>query len=184
MKTTIKILALLFAVVTITSCGSKGVDQATKDAMTTFNDDWAVMMSSAEVWVTNAETEMADWSVGHKEMETMTATWSAEQKAAMQANMDICMASMTKGQTMSNDMTNAIAGWKTDGEAWSAWKKTVDDGDISQEDATKGMEEWNGKLTAAKTTIESTDANWTAMRDTHIAAEDAMKTAMAATTPE
>ncbi len=171
MKTTLKVLAVLFTVITISSCGSKGVDQATKDAIAKFDTDWAAMMTSANAFTTTLQAAIDKMTADHAAMAEATAGLTETQMATLKPDMDVCMKTETDANAMMAEASQAILDWTAAGGEWAAWKTEVADGKVKQDDATTKLGEWNTKLADANTAITRWNDSWMAMNDAHMAAE-------------
>jgi hypothetical protein len=178
MKNVINLVGAGLIGVALTSCGGGGLDEATTTAINDFDSSWTAAMTAANDWVTTAQAEVAKWDADHAQMDADMATWSKEKKEANKAYVEVCHAVSGKGNTIIADAQGAIAGWTAATEEWNTWKKSTEDGDVTQEDATAGLESWNGRLAEVNAAMDSWDADWSALATEHTAAEDAMKGAM------
>ncbi len=178
MKTTLKFLAVLFIATTISSCGSKGVDQATKDAIAKFDADWSAMLANSMEFVSSLQTSIDDMTQKHQAMRTEMSDMTEDQMALLRADMEVCMKTESDAKALHDAAVSSINDWTqaqtdnwTEGTGWEDWKKDVEEKKVNQEDATKLLEEWNAKLTEANTAIQKWNDDWSAMNLVHIAAE-------------
>jgi hypothetical protein len=176
---TLKITGMLLGVAAFASCGGGGgLDDATKTAIADFDSSWSAAMASANSWVADAKGQVAQWDEKHAGMEADMATWDQKKKDAQAANVAVCMAVSGEGNAIIESAEASIASWTEEGAKWSDWKKKADDGDVSQEDATAGLAEWNGKLTGVNDAMASWAEQMDALVTKHQAAEDAMNAEM------
>jgi len=181
MRTSIKLTAAALSVVALSSCGGGGLDDATKSAISAFDSTWNVTMASATQWVADARAQTASWDVEHEKMEAMMANWDQKTKDAQAANVQVCMTVSGRGNDIASDAQSQIDGWVAEGANWATWKQDCEDGNVSQEDADKGLTNWNQKLSDANAAIAGWQTSWDALASEHSVAEDALMGAMATT---
>lgn len=178
MKTTLKILTVIFTVITLTSCGSKGVDQATKDAIAKFDTDWSAMLSDANAFVASLQSSIDEMKANHESMRTQLLEMTEEQMFAMRTSVAACGQAEQDAKALHDAAMTSINEWSaaqtdswTEGTGWEVWKKDVEENKVKQEDATKLIDEWNAKLEEDKGIIKGWQEQWATMDAAHKASE-------------
>lgn len=163
---------VLLALGVFASCGSDsdGLSEETTAAIAQFGTDWSECMTKANDWVSTAQSTVAQWDEDHGGMEAMMADWPEEKRLASEEHVAVCLAASDKGNEMIAAAQASIESWGAETEAWGAWSTDVSD----QDKADKGLEEWNGKLTAANEAVMSWMTDWDAVAAEHTAAEAAI----------
>lgn len=157
---TLKITALLTAVAALASCGGGGgLDEGTEKAIAAFDSSWNVTLNQANEWVSNAKNELGEWEASHANVDTTAPA--------------ACQTLVADATDIVTAAEEGIGSWSADG-SWADWKKKVDDGEVSQEDATKGLESWTPKLGAANMAMGEWATKWGELKANHETAHASM----------
>ncbi len=165
MKKGILAVMALTTTLLMTSCGSKGVSEETKTAMTTFETSWKATEDQMMAFGTTMNTTMADMN---KMMDGSMAMDMSKMKGEEKEKCDMMMAQCTTIKTgmagMKTDYAAAMEQWKADTQAYANWKKKGHDDNMTDEAAMAGMAEWNAKLAMYNTKLTDMNAQLTSMQ--------------------
>jgi len=160
MKSKLILLSMIAGALSFTSC-NKGVTEETKTSIATFEAAWAETGTMATNWSTDLTNE---YNKCKTHVEKQTASISAmpekmKKDEAMMTKMtemdNADKANITAMEGMTKEWETFNADWTKNTEDYTAWKANVDKGEVSNEDATKAMTDWNTKLENAKNQLNT-----------------------------
>lgn len=186
MKTKV-ILAFVAAGALALSACTKKIDEKTMADINQFGTDWTTLGEQATAWAGDLQTatsEAQDFAAKQKStLESLAA--SKDQALKDQANTMTEQANADAGtlQNMMNEYTSFRTSWDENTKAFGEWKDKIAKGEITPEDAIKGLADWKAKMTDAQTQITNWTAAFSSAKDSYtknMAAATEMETAMTA----
>ncbi|MBK5285826.1 MAG: hypothetical protein JJE25_10535 [Bacteroidia bacterium] len=191
MKSKLILLSMVAGALSFTAC-NKGVSEETKTSIATFEAAWAETGTMATNWSTDLTNE---YNKCKTHVEKQTADMTAmpdkmkkdENMMAKMTEMDNAdKANMTALEGMTTEWNTFKTDWETNTADYTAWKEKVDKGEISNDEATKAMADWNTKLENAKNQLNTWNTAYSSTKEKaekDMAACDAMMSMPMHSTP-
>ncbi|MBL0104051.1 MAG: hypothetical protein IPP51_10045 [Bacteroidetes bacterium] len=153
------ILALVVAGTLSFSACTKKIDPKTVADINQFGTDWTAMGEKATAW----STEMAQTTTQAKEfaakqaerMNSMTSSKDEAMKTQMATMVQSSNENVTKLENMQNEWNTFKATWDATTTQFSEWKDKVTKGEVTPEDAAKGLADFQSKMSDASNKIQS-----------------------------
>lgn len=135
-----------------TGCGSKGMSEASKSAMKTFETNWKAAGEAMNAWGSTMNTTMASMEKMMHDSMPMDSTMDMKKMTAeqikMHSDMDAqCTNIMGEMESMKKMFASAQETWAADEAAYTEWKKKAMEEKADDAAVTTAMAEWNSKLT-------------------------------------
>ncbi len=161
----------------VSSCGKKGgLSEETKTEMQKFETDWKTAEASMMAFETTMTTKFEGMNKMMAETEAMDMSkMKPAEKEACDVAMAQCAVIKTSMDKMKADFTTAMGQWKTDSDAYQAWKKKAQEEKL--DDATFKSElenNWMSKVATWNETMSGWNESLTGMESACKAQCDAM----------
>ncbi len=161
MKTNVVLAFVAAGAIALTSC-SKKIDEKTMAEINQFGTDWAALGEKATAWSTDLTASTQQSHEFATKAHTMADAMAAGKDETMKTKATEMTASADNDAStmdaMSTEWTSFKTSWDENSTAFTEWSAKVMKGEVTPEDATKGLADWKAKMTDAQSKIES----WTA----------------------
>ena len=158
MKTNVVLAFVAAGAIALSSC-TKKVDEKTVAEINQFGTDWAATGEKAAAWSTDLTTSTQQAHDFAAKTKTISETMSTSKDETMKTKA----AEMTRMaeqdaatlDAMNTEWTSFKTTWDENTTAFTEWSAKVTKGEVSPEDANKGLADWRTKLTDAQTKIDT-----------------------------
>jgi len=158
MKTNLLMAFVAAGALTLTSC-SKKIDEKTMADINQFGTDWAALGEKATAWSTDLTTTTQQAHDLATKTHTMTESLSnSKDEATKTKAADMNKTAEQEAATvdaMNTEWTSFKTTWDENTTAYTEWSAKVAKGEVTPEDAAKGLADWKTKLTDAQAKIDS-----------------------------
>ena len=158
MKTNVVLAFVAAGAIALTSC-SKKVDEKTMADMNQFGTDWAALGEKATAWSTDLTTstqQAHDFATKtHTLAETMSTSKDETMKTKATEMSKMADQDASTMDAMTAEWTSFKTSWDENTTAYTEWSAKVAKGEVTPEDATKGLADWRTKMTDAQTKIDT-----------------------------
>jgi chromosome segregation ATPase len=159
MKTNALLAIVVAGAMTFTACNKK-IDEKTMADINQFGTDWSTLGEKASTWSKQlAETAQHAKEVSTKQTE-MWKSMSTSKDEAMKTKMQEMSKAATENSAsfdaMMNDWNSYKTTWEANTKAFTEWQGKVTKGEVTPEEATKGITDWKTKMNEAQQKID----NW------------------------
>ena len=158
MKSKVLLAFVAAGAIALSSC-TKKVDEKTMAEINQFSNDWAAMGEKATAWsndVMATSQQAKDFAARQKTMmDNMTTTTDETMKTRMIEMNKMAEQDVATMETMTTEWNSFKTSWDENTKAYTEWKDKVTKGEVSQEDAMKGLTDWRAKLADAQTKVDS-----------------------------
>ncbi|MBK7851937.1 MAG: hypothetical protein IPJ66_12645 [Bacteroidetes bacterium] len=171
-----------------TSC-TKKIDEKTMGEITQFGTDWTSLGEKATAWSTELNetaTKAKEFAAQQTERSTAIASSKDEALKATAANMSkMATEDATKMDGMVNEYSTFKATWDETTKQFTEWKDKIAKGEISADEAVKGLADFRTKMSDAQTKIDTWNTAYAEVKSScekNMAAADEMAKSMETTT--
>jgi len=188
MKKNVFVALVVAGAMSFAGCNKK-VDEKTMADMNQFTTDWSAMGQKASDWSKQLmETSQHAKEFAAKQTEMMNSMMNSKDEAMktkMHEMSETANQNAANFDAMMNDWNTFKASWDDNTKAYTDWSAKVAKGEVTPEDAVKGMADWKTKMADAQQKM----TNWTTAfnaakesTDKNMAAADEMTKSMPAAT--
>ena len=168
MKKNVLLAFVAAGAISLSSCTNK-VDEKTITEVNQFGTEWAATGEKAAAWSNELTTATQQTHEFTTKMKTMSESMATSKDEAMKTKA----AEMTKMaeqdaatmDAMTAEWNSFNTTWAENTTAFTEWSAKVTKGEVSPEDATKGLADWRTKLTEAQTKIDTWNTQLAAARE-------------------
>jgi hypothetical protein len=158
MKKNVLLAFVAAGAISLSSCSNK-VDEKTVTEVNQFGTEWAATGEKATAWsndLTTATQQSHDFTTKTKTMsESMSASKDETMKSKAAEMNKMAEQDAATMDAMTADWNSFKTTWDENTTAYTEWSAKVTKGEVSPEDATKGLADWRTKLTEAQTKIDT-----------------------------
>lgn len=188
MKTKAILAFMVAGALGFTSC-TKKIDEKTMGEITQFGTDWTSLGEKATAWSTDLNetaTKAKEFATQQTERATAIASSKDEALKATAANMSkMATEDATKMEGMVNEYSTFKATWDETTKQFTEWKDKIAKGEISADEAVKGLADFRTKMSDAQTKIDTWNTAYAEVKSScekNMAAADEMAKSMETTT--
>ena len=169
MKSKLILMAVAAGALSFTACNKK-IDEKTMADIKQFETDWTATGTAATAWNTEMTAEKQK-AADHITKQTAMMTGMMDKikddatKAKLQELDKTDHEALTAMEGMTTNYTDFNTQWTANTTAWTEWKAKVDKGEVSNEEATKAMADWNTKLADAKAKVQGWQTAYNTVKD-------------------
>jgi hypothetical protein len=158
MKTNVLVAFAAAGAIALSSC-SKKVDEKTLTEINQFGTEWSATGERATAW----STDLTTTSQQARDFAAKTHSISESISTSKDESMKTKAGEMTKMadqdaatlDAMSTEWSSFKTTWDENTVAFTEWSAKVTKGEVSPDDAAKGLADWRTKLSDAQTKIDS-----------------------------
>ena len=154
--------------ISLSSCTNKA-DEKTITEVNQFGTEWAATGEKAAAWsneLTTATQQAHDFSTKTKTMSESMTTSKDEATKTKAAEMNrIAEQDAATMDAMTAEWNSFNTSWSENTTAFNEWSAKVTKGEVSPDDATKGLADWRTKLTEAQTKIDTWNTQLATVRE-------------------
>lgn len=158
MKKNVLLAFVAAGAVSLSSCTHK-VDEKTVGEINQFGTEWAATGEKATAWsneLTTATQQAHDFTTKTKTMaESMSASKDETMKTKAAEMNKMAETDAATMDAMTTEWNSFKTTWDENTTAFNEWSAKVTKGEVTPEDATKGLADWRTKLTDAQTKIDT-----------------------------
>jgi len=144
--------------ISLSSCTNK-VDEKTISEINQFGTEWAAIGEKATAWsteLTTATQQAHDFTAKSKTISETMSTSKDEALKTKAAEMNkMAETDAATLDAMTAEWTSFNNTWTENTTAFTEWSAKVTKGEVTPDDATKGLADWKAKLTEAQTKIDT-----------------------------
>ena len=144
--------------ISLSSCSNK-VDEKTVSEVNQFTSEWAATGEKATAWsneLTSATQQAHDFTTKTKTMaETMSTAKDESMKTKATEMNKMAEQDAATMDAMTTEWNSFKTTWDENTTAYTEWSSKVTKGEVSPDDASKGLADWRTKLTEAQTKIDT-----------------------------
>lgn len=186
MKTKMLMSCLVAGAMILTSC-SKKIDEKTMSEINTVGTDMTAMGDKAMAWSQELNTSMESaktFAMKQQEMMTSMAPKmekDANLKMSMENSVKMANEDVTKFETIANEWNSYKPTWDEMTKSFGEWKEKVMKGEVSAEDAMKGLADFKTKMNDAQMKMDNWNTAYAAVKsscDKNMASADEMMKTM------
>lgn len=184
MKTKAMVALMVAGALGFTAC-TKKIDEKTMGEITQFGTDWTALGEKATAWSTDlTETSVKAKDFATQQTERATAISSSKDEAlkATAANMSkMATEDAAKMEGMVNEYSTFKATWDETTKQFTEWKDKIAKGEISGDEASKGLADFRTKMSDAQTKIDTWNSVYAEVKSScekNMAAADEMAKSM------
>ncbi|CAN5672354.1 hypothetical protein BH11BAC1_BH11BAC1_18080 [soil metagenome] len=159
MKTNVVLAFVAAGAIALTSC-SKKVDEKTMADMNQFGTEWAALGEKATAWSTDLTTSTQQAhdcaTKSHTMAESMATSKDEGMKTKATEMTKMADQDASTMDAMTGEWTSFKTSWDENTTAFTEWSAKVTKGEVTPEDASKGLADWRTKMTDAQAKID----NW------------------------
>ncbi len=167
MKTKAILAFVLAGAMSFTAC-TKKIDPKVVADINQFGTDWTALGEKATSW----STELAETTTKAKEftaqqtekMNAMTSPKDAAMKTQIAAVVATATENSTKLEGMQNEFNTFKATWDATTQQFGEWKDKAMKGEVSPEEVTKGLADFQTKYAEAQTAVEGWGTQYAAIK--------------------
>jgi hypothetical protein len=163
MKTNAILTFMVAGAMTFTAC-TKKIDEKTVAEINQFGTDWSALGEKAATWsndLSQTATKAKDFAAQQTAMMNNMAT---SKDAAMKTKVNEMAAhaneDATKFDAMQNEWNGFKATWDETTNQFTAWKDKVLKGEVTPEEAVKGLADFKTKMSDAQAKIDSWNTSY------------------------
>jgi chromosome segregation ATPase len=184
MKTNAILTLLVAGAVSFTAC-TKKIDEKTMAEINQFGTDWTALGEKASNWSNELSQTAAKAKDFAAQQTAMMNNVAKSKDAAMKTKVSEMAASAnqnaSKLESMQNEWNGFKSTWDETTKQFSEWNAKVVKGEVTPEEATKGLADFKTKMSDAQSKIESWSNSYA---ETKTACEQNMAMAESMNTPE
>jgi len=187
MKTNVLLAFILAGAATFTSC-TKKVDEKTMADINQFGTDWSAVGEKANNWskqLMNSDQQAKEFAAKQTAvMNTNESSWDAVTKTKMQDVVKAANENAAGFDAMVTDWNTFKTSWDENTKAFTEWQGKVTKGEVTPDDAVKGLADWKNKMNEAQQKMDNWNTAYNTMKETcdkNMAMSDEM--AKSTTTP-
>ena len=158
MKTNVVLAFAAAGAIALSSCTHK-VDEKTITEVNQFGTEWAAVGEKATAWGTDLTTSTQQAhefaTKTHSMTETMSTSKDETRKAKATEMSRMADQDAATMDAMNTEWTAFKTTWDENTTAFTEWSAKVTRGEVTPEDASKGLTDWRTKLTEAQTKIDT-----------------------------
>ena len=158
MKTNTILTLLVAGAMSFSAC-TKKVDEKTLAEINQFGTEWSAVGEKATTWsndLAQTATKAKEFAATQTAMMNNMATSKDEaMKAKVTETATMANQDASKFEAMENEWNSFKASWDENTKNFSEWNAKVVKGEISNEDAAKGIADYRIKMTDAQTKLDS-----------------------------
>jgi len=158
MKKNVLMAFIAAGAISLSSCTHK-VDEKTVSEINQFGTEWAATGEKATAWsneLTTATQQSHDVTTKMKTMaESMTTSKDESMKTKAMEMSKMAEQDAATMDQMTTDWNTFKTTWDENTTAFTEWSAKVTKGEVTPEDATKGLADWKTKLTEAQGKIDT-----------------------------
>ncbi|MCX6292373.1 MAG: hypothetical protein NT126_11515 [Bacteroidetes bacterium] len=188
MKTKVILALVVAGAMTLAACNKK-VDEKTIADINQFGTDWSALGEKASNWskqLTESAQHAKEFAAKQTEMmNTMSTSKDAAMKTKMQEMSTTANTNSANFETMMNDWNTFRTSWDANTKAYTEWQGKVVKGEVSSEDAVKGLADWKTKMTDAQQKVDGWNTAYNTAKESYdktMTAYDEMSKSMTSTT--
>lgn len=187
MKTKLILAFVVAGAMTFTACNKK-VDEKTMADINQFGTDWSALGEKATTW----SKQMMETAQHAKEfaakqtemMNTMATSKDVAMKTKMMDMTKVANENAMNCEAMVTEWNTFKTTWDENTKMYTEWQGKVTKGEVTPEDAVKGMAEWKTKMTEMQQKVDGWNTAYNTTKeacDKNMAACDEMSKSMTAT---
>ncbi|MBL0256056.1 MAG: hypothetical protein IPQ03_00495 [Bacteroidetes bacterium] len=187
MKTKAIVALMVAGALGFTAC-TKKIDEKTMGEITQFGTDWTALGEKATAWstdLTETSTRAKDFATQQTERATAISSSKDEALKATAANMSkMATEDAAKMEGMVNEYSTFKATWDETTKQFTEWKDKIAKGEISGDEASKGLADFRTKMSDAQTKIDTWNSVYAEVKSScekNMAAADEMAKSMETT---
>lgn len=158
MKTNVLLAFVAAGVIGLSSC-SKKIDEKTMAEINQFGTDWAALGEKATAWSTDLTSSAQQAHEFATKAHSMSDAMATSKDEAMKTKAAEMTAAADQDATamdgMSTEWTSFKTSWDENSTAFTEWSAKVMKGEVTADDAIKGLADWKAKMTDAQSKIDS-----------------------------
>ena len=158
MKTNLLLAFAAAGAIALSSCSSK-IDEKTISEINQFGTDWTALGEKATAWNTDLTTTAQQAHEFATKCQTMSENMAASKDEAMKTKAEemnkMAQQDATSLDAMTSEWTSFKTTWDENTTAYTEWSAKVTKGEVTPEDAVKGLADWKTKLADAQTKIDT-----------------------------
>jgi chromosome segregation ATPase len=184
MKTRFVMSCLVAGTVFMTSC-TKKVDEKTMAEINTFGTEWTALGDKATAWSQELNTSVMNaktFAAKQQEMMTSMSDKMAKDpamKATMENSVKMANEDVARYEAMAAEWNSFKATFDETTKSYNEWKEKVSKGEVSADDANKGLADFRTKLTDAQTKVDNWGTAYAELKSSSdrnmVSAEEMMK---------
>lgn len=163
MKTNVMVALVIAGAMSFTAC-TKKVDEKTMAEINQFGTDWTALGEKATNWsneLSATATQAKEFATKQTEMAGMMATSKdAALKAKTAEAANVATQDAAKLEGMQTEWSTFKATWDETTAQFSEWKDKLLKGQVTPEDATKGLADFKTKMSDAQVKVDSWSTNY------------------------
>ena len=148
MKTNVVLAFVAAGAIALTSC-SKKIDEKTMAEINQFGTDWAALGEKATAWSTDltatAQQSHEFAAKAHSMSDAMATSKDETMKTKSSDMAKTADQDATTIDGMTSEWTSFKTSWDENTKAFTEWSAKVMKGEVTPEDATKGLADWKSK---------------------------------------
>lgn len=185
MKTKAILAFVIAGTVGLSSC-TKKVDEKTMAEINQFGTDWTALGEKATNWsneLSATATQAKEFASKQTEMvNSLTKSKDAALKAKAEEMAKVASEDVSKLEGMQNEWNTFKTTWDETTVQFTEWKDKVTKGEVTPEEATKGIADFKTKMSDAQSRIDSWSTTYAEVK-TSCEKNMAMATESTSTTP-
>jgi hypothetical protein len=168
MKTKALMALVVAGAMTFTACNKK-VDEKTMADINQFGTDWSAMGEKANQWgaqLTETTQHAKEFAAKQTEMmNNMVASKDETMKTKMQDVVKSANDNVTTFDGMTNEYNTFKTSWDQNTQSFTEWQGKVTKGEVTGDDAMKGLNDWKNKMTEAQQKMDTWNTAYNATKD-------------------
>jgi chromosome segregation ATPase len=168
MKKNVLLAFVAAGAISLSSCTNK-VDEKTVSEINQFGTEWAATGEKATAWsneLTSATQQSHDLTTKTKTMSESMSTSKDEAMKTKATEMNkMAEQDAATMDAMTSEWNSFKTTWDENTTAYTEWSGKVTKGEVSSEDAAKGLADWRTKLTDAQSKIDTWNTQLAAARE-------------------
>lgn len=169
MKTKLIMIPAVVGLFMMTSCKKKASEETMK-SIADFETAWSELGQKATAWSQDLKMSVDNCTAHCAQVDSMATANAAmmndEMKAKAEPMMTACKNDKTAFEAMWTEWTGFETSWTESTTAFAAWKEKVTKGEVTDEDAKKGLAEYQAKMEEAKAKVEGWATAYAAGKET------------------
>ena len=184
MKTKLILALVVAGAMTFAACNKK-VDEKTMADINQFGTDWSALGEKANTWSKQVmETAQHAKEFAMKQTEMMNGMATSKDVAMKTKMMEMTKVATTNSMNfdaMVTEWNTYKTTWDENTKMYTEWQSKVGKGEVTPEDAVKGLADWKTKMTEAQQKVDNWNTAYNTAKDAcdkNMAACDEMSKAM------
>ena len=165
------ILALVVAGAMSFSACTKKIDPKTLADINQFGTDWTAMGEKATAWsneLTQTTQQAKEFAAKQAERaNSMTNSKDQAMKTQIEQSVTAANENVSKLENMQNEWNSFKATWDETTSQFSAWKDKITKGEVTPEDAAKGLADFQTKMSDANNKIQSWSTSYAEVKTSY-----------------